>query len=152
MLPVNNCADNAVFFNFAAPKGLATQFMPFDFDRDDSMPILPINLKKADDHTLQIDWEDGVTTLYPMDFLRRNCPCASCDEARFAKPASNPLRVLQPHEIISAQVTITEAEVMGRYALHFSWSDGHREGIYTFDFLRELAQNPVCQIRQTKTE
>jgi DUF971 family protein len=59
--------------------------------------------------------------------------------------------VLQPHEIISAQVTITEAEVVGRYALHFSWSDGHREGIYTFDFLRELAQDPACPKRQNET-
>ncbi|MDZ7268336.1 MAG: DUF971 domain-containing protein [candidate division KSB1 bacterium] len=109
------------------------------------MPIRPVDLKKADEQTLQIDWEDGETSFYPMAFLRRSCPCASCEEARHAKPAGNLLRVLQPHEIISDQVTITRAEVVGRYALHFDWSDGHHEGIYTFDYLRALAQEEVCR-------
>ncbi|MCK6560448.1 DUF971 domain-containing protein [candidate division KSB1 bacterium] len=109
------------------------------------MPTRPVDLKKADEQTLQIDWEDGETSFYPLAFLRRRCPCASCEEARHAKTASNPFRVLQPHEIITDQVTVVRAEVVGRYALHFDWSDGHHEGIYTFDFLRELAQEEVCR-------
>ena len=28
---------------------------------------------------------------------------------------------------------------VGRYALHFQWSDGHGSGIYTFEHLRKLA-------------
>jgi len=52
---------------------------------------------------------------------------------------------LQPHEVVDSQPDIQQAEVVGRYALCFVWSDGHREGIYTFDFLRELAKDEVCQ-------
>jgi DUF971 family protein len=39
---------------------------------------------------------------------------------------------------------IKQAEVVGRYALNFQWSDGHGEGIYTFDFLRGICQCESC--------
>jgi DUF971 family protein len=39
---------------------------------------------------------------------------------------------------------IKQAQVVGRYALNFQWSDGHAEGIYTFDFLRQLCQCESC--------
>ena len=29
-------------------------------------------------------------------------------------------------------------EKVGQYALQFFWADGHRTGIYTYDFLRQL--------------
>jgi DUF971 family protein len=28
---------------------------------------------------------------------------------------------------------------VGEYALRFDWSDGHKTGIYPFDFLRDIA-------------
>ena len=111
----------------------------------------PINLKKADPTTLQIEWDDGEVSFYPLAFLRRKCPCASCSEARQATPMkTNPFRILQPHEIVGAEVDLLEAEVVGRYAFNFSWSDGHREGIYTFEFLRQLAEEEEC--RQAKQQ
>jgi DUF971 family protein len=30
-------------------------------------------------------------------------------------------------------------EYVGEYALRFDWSDGHKTGIYPFDFLRDIA-------------
>ncbi len=102
--------------------------------------MIPINLEKFDRQTLKITWDDGEVSYYPLEFLRRKCPCASCNEARQSKPKpANPFRILQPQEIISADLDIKEATVVGRYALNFTWSDGHGEGIYTFEFLRELA-------------
>lgn len=29
---------------------------------------------------------------------------------------------------------------VGRYALQFIWSDGHRTGIYPFEYLRRIAE------------
>ncbi|MGH7452251.1 MAG: gamma-butyrobetaine hydroxylase-like domain-containing protein [bacterium] len=107
--------------------------------------MIPVDIKKIDPRTLQIEWDDGHLSRYPFEFLRRQCPCASCSEARRApaKPA-NPLRVLQAHEIIGGNLDIKQAEVVGRYALSFQWSDGHGEGIYTFDFLRDICQCENC--------
>ena len=111
--------------------------------------MLPLHLEKAGPRVLNIVWDDGEVSYYPVEFLRRKCPCASCSEARHAKPAqANPFRILQPQEIISGDLDLHEAEVVGRYALNFKWSDGHQEGIYTFDFLRELAEEEPC--RQAK--
>lgn len=108
--------------------------------------MIPVNLEKADRQTLKIVWENGETTYYPLEFLRRKCPCASCHEARQAKPTpANPFRILQPQEVISTELDIKQAEVVGRYALNFNWSDGHAEGIYTFGFLRELAEEEPCR-------
>ena len=109
--------------------------------------MTPVDIKKSDARTLQIEWDDGHMSRYAFDFLRRECPCASCSEARRApaKPAANPLRVLQAHEIVQRNVSIRQAEVVGRYAIQFHWNDGHAEGIYTFDFLRELCQCEDCK-------
>jgi len=109
--------------------------------------MLPINLEKADTQTLKITWDDGEESFYPLNFLRRQCPCATCQESKIKAqaPAANPFRILQPHEILSTQLDLKEAEVVGRYALNFNWSDGHHEGIYTFDFLRELAEAEECK-------
>jgi DUF971 family protein len=30
-------------------------------------------------------------------------------------------------------------EYVGEYALRFDWSDGHRTGIYPWDYLREIS-------------
>ena len=109
--------------------------------------MLPVNLEKVDAQTLKITWDDGESTFYPLNFLRRQCPCASCQEARMKTqtPKANPLRILQTHEIIANELDLKEAEVVGRYALNFNWSDGHHEGIYTFDFLRELGEGEECR-------
>ncbi len=109
--------------------------------------MLPVNLEKADAQTLKITWDDGESIFYPLNFLRRQCPCASCQEAKLKTqaPKANPFRILQPHEIIANELELKEAEVVGRYALNFNWSDGHHEGIYTFDFLRELGEAEECR-------
>jgi len=109
--------------------------------------MLPTNIKKHDATTLQIDWDDGHVSLYGLQYLRRQCPCASCREARVAKPA-NPLRILSAGEVIADDLDVKQAEVVGRYAISFLWSDGHSTGIYSFDYLRQLCQCEVCQSRR----
>jgi len=36
-------------------------------------------------------------------------------------------------------------DYVGRYALGFDWSDGHRTGIYSFQMLREICPCAACQ-------
>lgn len=106
--------------------------------------MIPTDIKKLDPQTLQIEWDDGHLSRYPLAFLRRRCPCASCAEARQAAKPANPLRILQTHEVLPANLDLKQAQVVGRYALNFQWNDGHAEGIYTFRFLREICQCEAC--------
>ncbi|MFQ5751082.1 MAG: gamma-butyrobetaine hydroxylase-like domain-containing protein [bacterium] len=79
-----------------------------------------------------------------MDLLRKRCPCATCNAVRTA-PKNDSLRVLSAQEILPENIQIREAEMVGRYALQFNWSDGHHEGIYSFDYLRQLCQCDDCK-------
>jgi DUF971 family protein len=45
------------------------------------------------------------------------------------KPGQNELRGIEP---------------VGSYALQLIWGDGHRTGIYTFDYLRQICECEEC--------
>ncbi len=36
-------------------------------------------------------------------------------------------------------ISLRNTDLVGRYALTFVWSDGHQTGIFSFDYLRQLA-------------
>lgn len=113
--------------------------------------MVPTNIRKKDASTLQIDWDDGHVSLYTLAELRRQCPCASCREAR-SQTTTQPLRVLQTHEVVPPDLDVRQADVVGRYAVNFLWNDGHHTGIYTFKMLRELCQCNTCQVRRNPAQ
>ena len=90
---------------------------------------------------IEITWSDGARGVYSPRLLRDACPCATCREQRAAPrpPALLPvlLPVLSPAEV--APLAITEMRPVGQYAYAIGFSDGHSSGIYTLDYLRELA-------------
>ena len=47
-------------------------------------------------------------------------------------------------EHVNPDVQILAARIVGNYALHIEWSDGHSTGIYSFDFLRRTCPCPAC--------
>jgi len=84
--------------------------------------------------TVGIGWSDGGSTSYSFRGLRGWCPCASCQghasSTRFID-TENP----RP----------TGYEGIGRYALRFLWADGHSTGMYSYEWLREIADFPECK-------
>lgn len=52
--------------------------------------------------------------------------------------ALNPLTVL-PSTRATGPLTATSCEPVGGYAVRIAFSDGHSTGIYSWDYLRELA-------------
>lgn len=96
-----------------------------------------LDLKK--DQGLTVYWDDGTTTFYPIPYLRKMSPSA---EARLLREqlARNPLTVLPASAASSGQpLTATGAEMVGNYAIRIIFSDGHDTGIYSWDYLREIA-------------
>ena len=47
--------------------------------------------------------------------------------------------------IVSDNIRADDIQLVGRYALHFRWSDGHSTGIYSFETLRQICPCPQCQ-------
>lgn len=97
-------------------------------------PPRNIDLKK--DKGLTIEWADGATSYYSIAYLRRMSPSAEARELR-EKLAKNPLTVL-PSGRSSGPLVAESAELVGNYALHIKFSDGHATGIYSWGYLREI--------------
>ena len=100
-------------------------------------PVVPTDLKvKLAEQRLQVTWADGSQCVYDLAVLRRHCPCATCRterEQRSESPASLTILKSDPRNLRA-----TGAQLVGRYAIQFEWSDGHNTGIFDFRFLRSL--------------
>ncbi len=97
----------------------------------------PEVIRRRDDGAIEIDWSDGVAAGYTPRLLRDACPCATCRDRRAAPVEPNPLAVLDAAEC--APLTISGMQPVGQYAYKIVFSDGHDSGIYTLEYLRELA-------------
>jgi DUF971 family protein len=98
---------------------------------------------------MRIRWQDGHESVYPFDLLRKECPCALCNEQRSRAAAPTPsLAVLSGPVVRVGEVQAKEVTPVGRYAVNFGWSDGHDSGIYSFTYLRALCPCPACRAAQ----
>ncbi len=95
--------------------------------------IEPSEIAQDGAAAVRIAWGDGRACRYVAAALRRVCPCAQCVNEMTGE------RMLRP-ETVPDTLTIEEVDLVGRYALHFRWSDGHQTGIYSFRLLRELCE------------
>lgn len=87
---------------------------------------------------LRIVWADGVLDAFPLRWLRANCPCATCREARrTAELEQDPLRLATGP---APSTEIAGAELVGNYAVRLDWTDGHTTGIYAFSALRHAGR------------
>ena len=74
-------------------------------------------------------------SLYSVRALRLACRCAHCVEEGTGRPLLDETNV--PLDVRPVQIS-----PVGRYAIQFTWSDGHDTGIHTFEYLRSLC--PCC--------
>lgn len=86
--------------------------------------------------TLTIDWADGHRSVFPLDGLRRACPCVACQGGHAAMGAlPDPEVFVVPSLMTWRDVRV---EPVGRYALRLVWDDGHDKGIYSWERLRAM--------------
>jgi len=97
----------------------------------------PKIVKRVSPSQTDVTWNDNHVSSYPSWYLRENCPCASCVEEFTGK------RIISSGSIPSTLERV-DVSAVGKYALNFTWSDGHTTGIYTFDYLRQLCPCPQC--------
>jgi ATP-binding protein involved in chromosome partitioning len=94
-------------------------------------------ITRPSQNEVRIRWKDGHESGYTGYAMRVACSCAMCvDETSGKKRLRD--------ESIRKDVHPLSIDPVGRYAIHFQWSDGHSTGIYTFEHLRELCPCPTC--------
>lgn len=82
-----------------------------------------------------IKWEDETEGFIAMDRLRALSPSAETQGERDL--LGNAITGDEKGKDFSG-VTVTGWVPVGGYAIQFSFSDGHKTGLYTFEYLREI--------------
>ncbi|MBP7693730.1 MAG: DUF971 domain-containing protein [Anaerolineales bacterium] len=98
---------------------------------------------------LVIPWDDGHRSEYPLSFLREGCPCVECRGGHD--------NMGQPPDVDNLLLTIPLARTksyqlagltpVGNYALQPEWTDGHKTGLYTWPYLRDLCPCAECRAK-----
>src|SRR5262249_32688372 len=96
----------------------------------------PVDIQQIGEE-LAIKWEDGSESFVALEKLRRHCPCAGCRGERdvMGNVYKAPARPLGPTAFRLARVT-----TVGGYAIQPVWGDGHATGLYSFDYLKQVAE------------
>jgi len=92
---------------------------------------------------ITIDWKDGHRSSYMLDYLREQCPCATCTGAHGTPPTTKPSS--SPFQMYKPALKMVDVESVGNYAIRMVWSDGHSTGIYSFDHFRKICPCPECR-------
>jgi DUF971 family protein len=96
----------------------------------DANTPLPTEIKlHQSSRVLELVFADGRSFRLPYEFLRVYSPSA---EVRGHGPGQETLQTGK------RDVTITDVEPVGHYALRPTFSDGHESGIYSWDYLYDL--------------
>ena len=99
----------------------------------------PLEIDLDRSRSLRIRWADQHESVLPLEFLRRQCPCAECRSRRDERERSISGLPVVPGNADAAEMTIAiTAELVGAYALRIRWKDGHDAGIYDFAELRAM--------------
>lgn len=95
----------------------------------------PVNIQLIGNE-VAIAWSDGAETYFTGEDLRAASPSAENQGERdiFGQQYGGH----GPKNF--AGVTVTGWEQVGNYAIRFDFSDGHRTGLYAYDYLRKLAE------------
>jgi DUF971 family protein len=86
---------------------------------------------------LAIKWDDGGESFIPLEKLRRHCPCAGCNGetdimGNFYK--------YPEQKLTAAAFQLVRIAGVGGYAIQPVWADGHATGIFSFNYLKQLAE------------
>ena len=103
------------------------------------VPVPYVVKRLSDGAEIEIQWErDGHVARYEARALRLACQCAACVDEMTRRPMLDPGAV--PTDIRALAI-----KLVGAYAVHFQWSDGHATGIYPWERLLEMCPCDACR-------
>jgi DUF971 family protein len=87
-------------------------------------------LNEVGRYAIGIQWIDGHDSIFPLENLRRGCPCNTCGGAVEGVIPATAQRLLHFSRL-------------GEVAVYLEWLDGHQT-LYTTTQLRELCRCALC--------
>lgn len=81
---------------------------------------------------LFVEFDDGFSGSVPFELLRVESPSAETQGHGASRP---------PPPRGKKTITAIGADLVGRYAVRIRFSDGHDTGLFTWPYLRELAED-----------
>lgn len=90
-----------------------------------------IKLIKSE-NALEITWAQEPPVRLPARRLRCDCRCAACVDENTGR------RILDV-DSVPLDLSIRDLSMTGAYALKITFGDGHDNGLFTWEHLRELA-------------
>jgi len=87
-------------------------------------------LNEVGRYAIGIQWTDGHDSIFPLENLRRYCPCNACAGG-------------VQGEISAAAQRLLQLSRLGDAAVYLGWVDGH-ETLYTTAQLRETCRCALC--------
>ncbi len=99
------------------------------------MSLRPTDIQQIGDN-LAIKWADGSESFMTFESLRRHCPCAGCNGEKdiMGNLYKGPEIKLTPKSF-----KLIRLGTVGGYGLQPHWADGHSTGIYSFEYLKKVA-------------
>lgn len=82
---------------------------------------------------LTIRWADETESSFTAATLRRACACAGCVNEWTGEQ-------MLKAESVPDDLTIQKIGIVGRYAVNPQFSDNHETGIYSYKYLRQIAE------------
>jgi DUF971 family protein len=87
-------------------------------------------LNEVGRYAIGVQWTDGHDSIYPLENLRRFCPCVSC-------------KGVLEGEVPAASQRLRQLTRLGEQSVFLGWTDGH-ETIYTLRQLRDICRCAYC--------
>ncbi|HVN63192.1 MAG TPA: gamma-butyrobetaine hydroxylase-like domain-containing protein [Candidatus Binataceae bacterium] len=81
-------------------------------------------------YAIGVQWTDGHDSIFPLENLRRGCPCEAC-------------RGVVEGEIPPASQRLSQFSRLGEGGVFIAWADGH-ETLFTTRQLRDLCRCAHC--------
>lgn len=93
--------------------------------------LTPTRIEPRTSRDLLLVWNTGEQYSIPYFEIRFQCPCAVCVDEKTGQ------RVLHRDDL-PEDVRPTSVQLIGRYAVQFTWTDNHATGMYHYDRLHDL--------------
>jgi DUF971 family protein len=105
------------------------------------MPHVSSHMKPVDlqviGEELAVKWDDGSESYVKLERLRRACPCAGC---KGETDVMGNLYKAPDQPLSGPAFQCVRITSVGGYGVQPLWADGHGTGIYSFDYLRSIAE------------
>ena len=100
---------------------------------------------KVEKELISILWKDSNESRIQLRYLREECPCAGCKGETILLHSYRPQKLPIAHPDM---YTIKNLKMVGEYAVQIWWKDGHDTGIYTWEYLKKLANDQTNETKQ----